>query len=73
MLAHVRDLAVRRHRWMSDDTFREGLVLCQSIPGPTVMMMTAYVGLLDISKPRGFAPGKVILKKWVGIRVYPKP
>jgi chromate transporter len=44
MLAHVRDLAVRRHRWMNDDTFREGLVLCQSIPGPTVMMMTAYVG-----------------------------
>ena len=21
----------------------------------------------------GFAPGKVILKKWTGIRVYPKP
>jgi hypothetical protein len=29
--------------------------------------------IADISKPRGFAPGKVILKKWVGIRVYPKP
>jgi hypothetical protein len=28
--------------------------------------------IADISKPRGFAPGKVILKKWVGIRVYPK-
>ncbi len=27
----------------------------------------------DISKPRGFAPGKVILKKWTGLRVYPKP
>jgi hypothetical protein len=27
----------------------------------------------DISKPRGFAPGKVILKKWTAIRVYPKP
>jgi len=29
--------------------------------------------IADISKPRGYAPGKVILKKWVGIRVYPKP
>ncbi len=29
--------------------------------------------IADISKPRGFAAGKVILKKWVGIRVYPKP
>jgi hypothetical protein len=29
--------------------------------------------IADISKPRGYAPGKVILKKWIGIRVYPKP
>lgn len=29
--------------------------------------------IADISKPRGFAPGKVILKKWTAIRVYPKP
>jgi hypothetical protein len=29
--------------------------------------------IADISKPRGYAPGKVILKKWVGVRVYPKP
>ena len=29
--------------------------------------------IADISKPRGFAAGKVILKKWIGIRVYPKP
>jgi hypothetical protein len=29
--------------------------------------------IADISKPRGFAAGKVILKKWVGLRVYPKP
>ena len=29
--------------------------------------------IADISKPRGFAPGKVILKRWTGIRVYPKP
>jgi NFACT protein RNA binding domain len=29
--------------------------------------------IADISKPRGYAPGKVILKKWTSLRVYPKP
>ncbi|HET8715763.1 MAG TPA: NFACT RNA binding domain-containing protein, partial [Holophagaceae bacterium] len=29
--------------------------------------------IADISKPRGFAPGKVILKQWKSVRVYPKP
>jgi hypothetical protein len=28
--------------------------------------------IADISKPKGFAPGKVILKKWTSVRVYPK-
>lgn len=28
--------------------------------------------IADISKPRGFAPGKVMLKQWKAIRVYPK-
>ena len=27
----------------------------------------------DIRKPRGFAPGQVLLKKWQAVRVYPKP
>ena len=26
----------------------------------------------DVSKPRGFAPGKVMLKQWKSLRVYPK-
>jgi hypothetical protein len=28
--------------------------------------------IADIRKPKGFAPGKVILKKWTSVRVYPK-
>ena len=28
--------------------------------------------IADISKPRGFAPGQVILKQWKSLRVYPK-
>jgi predicted ribosome quality control (RQC) complex YloA/Tae2 family protein len=26
----------------------------------------------DVSKPRGFAPGEVRLKRWTSLRVYPK-
>jgi predicted ribosome quality control (RQC) complex YloA/Tae2 family protein len=27
----------------------------------------------DVRKPRGFAPGQVLLKRWDAVRVYPKP
>jgi predicted ribosome quality control (RQC) complex YloA/Tae2 family protein len=26
----------------------------------------------DVSKPRGFAPGQVLLRKWSALRVYPR-
>ena len=28
--------------------------------------------IADISKPRGFAPGEVRLKRWTSVKVYPK-
>jgi predicted ribosome quality control (RQC) complex YloA/Tae2 family protein len=31
-----------------------------------------YCRAADVSKPRGFPPGKVMLKQWKSIRVYPK-
>jgi hypothetical protein len=31
-----------------------------------------YCRAADVSKPRGFAPGKVMLKQWKSLRVYPK-
>ena len=27
----------------------------------------------DVSKPKGFEPGKVLLRKWRALRVYPRP
>jgi predicted ribosome quality control (RQC) complex YloA/Tae2 family protein len=27
----------------------------------------------DVRKPRGFAPGQVLLKRWEAVRVYPAP
>jgi chromate transporter len=45
MIAHIKELSMKRNRWLSEDSFRDGIVLCQSLPGATAMQMAAYVGL----------------------------
>jgi len=45
MVAYIRDLAVGKKRWLSEESFRDGTALCQSIPGATAMQTAAYVGL----------------------------
>ncbi len=45
MVAYIRDLAVRKNRWVSPDSFADGTALCQTIPGATAMQAAAYVGL----------------------------
>jgi chromate transporter len=45
MVAYIRDLAVRKKQWLSDESFQNGAALCQSIPGATAMQTAAYVGL----------------------------
>jgi chromate transporter len=45
MIAYIRKLAVEKNRWIDEKTARDGIALCQTIPGATAMQMTAYVGL----------------------------
>jgi chromate transporter len=45
MVAHIRVLAVEKRKWLDDETFRNGVALCQTIPGATAMQTSAYVGL----------------------------
>jgi chromate transporter len=45
MIAHIRELSVKRNGWLMEETFKDGVVLCQSMPGATAMQMAAYVGL----------------------------
>jgi chromate transporter len=45
VVAYIRDLAVRKKRWLSRESFADGTALCQSIPGATAMQTAAYVGL----------------------------
>src|SRR5664280_273541 len=45
MVAHIKELSVGRNKWLDEATFRNGVALCQAIPGATVMQVAAYVGL----------------------------
>jgi chromate transporter len=45
MVVYIRDLAVKKRRWLSQESFEGGAALCQSIPGATAMQTAAYVGL----------------------------
>jgi len=53
MVAYIREMAVNRHGWIDQRSFRNGVALCQTIPGATAMQMAAYVGL----RLRGLAGG----------------
>jgi chromate transporter len=45
MIAYIREMAVEKKDWLDDASFREGVALCQAIPGATAMQTAAYVGL----------------------------
>jgi chromate transporter len=52
MIAYLYKKSVDGKKWIDDETFQDGVALCQAIPGATAMQMAAYIGL----KARG-APG----------------
>ncbi|MBI2533801.1 MAG: chromate transporter, partial [Deltaproteobacteria bacterium] len=37
-------MAVERRNWLDGGSFRDGVALCQMIPGATAMQVSAYVG-----------------------------
>lgn len=45
MIAHIKELSVLRNRWLTEESFKGGIALCQSMPGATAMQMAGYVGL----------------------------
>jgi chromate transporter len=45
MVAYIGRMAVEKKRWMSRESFFDGVALCQLIPGATAMQTSAYVGL----------------------------
>ncbi len=51
MVAHIKELSVVRHKWLDEEKFKDGVILCQTIPGATAMQTAAYVGF----RTRGIA------------------
>jgi chromate transporter len=45
MVAYIRKMAVEEEQWLDEASFRDGVALCQAIPGATAMQTAAYVGL----------------------------
>ncbi|MHC1744167.1 MAG: chromate efflux transporter [Syntrophobacteraceae bacterium] len=45
MIPYVRGMAVGQKKWIDGESFQDGVALCQTIPGATVMQMAAYIGL----------------------------
>lgn len=44
MVAYIKEMAVASHKWLDDETFKNGVVLSQTMPGATAMQMAAYFG-----------------------------
>jgi chromate transporter len=45
MVAHIRELSTQRNQWLDQTDFKNGVALCQAIPGATAIQTAAYVGL----------------------------
>lgn len=45
MVEYIRTMAVKREGWLDDAAFKDGVSLCQMVPGATAMQVAAYVGL----------------------------
>ena len=44
MMAHLKSDLVGKRRWLSELEFKEGMALCQVIPGATMVQMCTYTG-----------------------------
>ncbi len=55
MVPYIGKMAVEHRRWVDEGTFRDGVALCQTIPGATAMQVCAYVGF----RARGVAGAAV--------------
>ena len=55
MVPYIGKMAVEQKKWLDEDTFRDGVALCQTIPGATAMQTAAYVGF----RARGVAGAAV--------------
>jgi chromate transporter len=44
ILRQMKEFTVKDRHWLPESEFKEGIALCQSLPGATGMQMAAYIG-----------------------------
>jgi chromate transporter len=44
MMGHLKSNLVGKRRWLSEPEFKEGMALCQVIPGATMVQICTYTG-----------------------------
>ncbi len=44
IMAYLKSDLVGKRGWLSEQEFKEGMALCQVIPGATMVQMSAYTG-----------------------------
>jgi chromate transporter len=65
MVAQIRELSTQRNQWLDETDFKNGVALCQSIPGSIAIQAAAYVGL----KVRGI-PGALAAYSGFGLPAF---
>jgi len=45
MVSYIKNLAVNKKKWIDEERFRHGIVLCQTLPGAIAVNVASYVGL----------------------------
>lgn len=45
MVAYIKELSVNKKQWIDEESFNQGVALCQTIPGAIAVNMASYVGL----------------------------
>jgi chromate transporter len=44
MMAYLRQECVGKRQWLTEQEFKEGMALCHTIPGATMVQMATYMG-----------------------------
>lgn len=51
MVAYIREMSVKKYQWLNQEEFKNGVALCQSLPGATAMQVAGYIGLIKRGLP----------------------
>jgi chromate transport protein ChrA len=54
MVEYIEEMTVKKYLWLDSKTFKDGVSLCQAIPGATAMQVGGICGFVN-KRGHGFA------------------